>query len=117
MKTTKKHENDKFLVITLKHVSGLKVDVNRPETIKLWAMAHENDHKMRKLRVLGRIYPTSMESYGRCKSAWNPKIVGKTTIKRENDEFLFRSLKHVTCLLGHANPLGIQKQWEITDEN
>ena len=58
MKTTIKHENDKFLVITLKHVPGLKVDVNRPGTIKLWAIAHENGHKMRKLRVFGHISPT-----------------------------------------------------------
>ena len=40
-----KHENDEFLVISLKHVSGLKVDVNRPGTQKLWAIAHENSHK------------------------------------------------------------------------
>ena len=48
---TIKHENDEFLVITLKHVSFLKVAVNRPRTIKLWAIAHENNHKSGKLRV------------------------------------------------------------------
>ena len=42
---TIKHENDEFLVITLKHVSFLKVVVNHPVTLKLWAMAHENGHK------------------------------------------------------------------------
>ena len=45
MKTTIKHENDDFLVITLKHVSGLKVDVKRPGTPKLLAIAYENGHK------------------------------------------------------------------------
>ena len=49
---TIKHENDEFLVRTLKHVSFLKVGVNRPKTIKLWAIAHENSHKTGKLRIL-----------------------------------------------------------------
>ena len=48
MKMTIKHENDEFLGITLKHVPGLKVALNSPRTIKLWAIAHENDHKTRK---------------------------------------------------------------------
>ena len=45
MKMTIKHENDEFLGITLKHVPGLKVALNSPRTIKLWAIAHENDHQ------------------------------------------------------------------------
>ena len=36
MKMAKKHENDEFLVITLKHVSVLKVVVILPETLELW---------------------------------------------------------------------------------
>ena len=48
MKMTIKHENDEFLVITLKHVSIFYVDVNLPRTIKLLAVALENGHKMRK---------------------------------------------------------------------
>ena len=76
MKTTIKHENDKLLVITLKHVSGLKADVNCLGTIKQWAIAHENGHKMRRLGVLGHFSPTSIESYGRCKSPGNSKTVG-----------------------------------------
>src|SRR3954462_6312442 len=75
MKTAIKHENDKHLVITLKHVSGLKVDVNCLGTIKQWAIAHEKGHKMRRL---GHVSPTSIESYGRCKSPGNPKTVGNT---------------------------------------
>ena len=45
MKMTIKHENDEFLVITLKHVSGLKLVINRPLTPKMWAIAHENARK------------------------------------------------------------------------
>ena len=48
MKMTVKHENDECLGITLKHVPGLKVALNSPRTIKLWAIAHENGHKTRK---------------------------------------------------------------------
>src|SRR3954470_19792093 len=40
----------------------------------------------------------------------------KTVIKRENDKFLVISIKHVTGPTGLANPLGTQKQWEITHE-
>ena len=43
-----KHKNDKFLVITLKHV-------NLPRTQKLWGIAHENGHKTRKRRVFGHV--------------------------------------------------------------
>src|SRR4051794_5378662 len=52
MKTAIKHENNEFLGITLKHVMGIKVVVNRPGTTKQLAIAHENGHKTRKQRVL-----------------------------------------------------------------
>ena len=42
MKTSKNYENDQFLDMPLKHVSGLTGLVNRPVTLKLWAIAHEN---------------------------------------------------------------------------
>ena len=45
MKMAIKHENDEFLVITLKHVSGLTVIVNCPRSPKEWAIVHENSHK------------------------------------------------------------------------
>ena len=45
----KKHENDKFWVISLQHVSGLKVVVNSPGTPKLWAITHENGPKTQKM--------------------------------------------------------------------
>src|SRR3954465_14701822 len=48
MKTTIKHENDNFLVIPLKHVSGLTVVVNHPGTPKIWSITHGNDHKSKK---------------------------------------------------------------------
>jgi hypothetical protein len=45
MKRAIKHENDEFLLITPKHVLGLLGPANRPETPKLWAIAHEKGHK------------------------------------------------------------------------
>src|SRR3954468_1657633 len=53
MKTTIKRENDEFLVITLKHVSGLTSHANLLGNPKLWAIALENGHKTRKLWVFG----------------------------------------------------------------
>ena len=69
MKMTIKHENDVFLGITLKHVSGLKVALNTPRTINLWEIAHENGHKMQKQRVSSYIYQTCKGSYEACKSS------------------------------------------------
>ena len=40
--TSRKHEKDDFLVIPLKHVSGLRVTVITVESQILWAIAHEN---------------------------------------------------------------------------
>ena len=62
MKTTIICEIGNFLVKIVKHVPGLMVIVNRPGTIKLWELAHENNHKTRKLRVLGHISPTCIRS-------------------------------------------------------
>src|SRR3954469_5570652 len=41
----------------------------------------------------------------------------KTTIKRENDEFLVISLKHASGRTGHVNPPRTPKSWEIAYEN
>ena len=76
---TIKHENDKFLVTTLKHMLCLKVIVNHFGTPKLWAIAHENNHKTQKRRVSSYIYQTCKGSYEACKSAWNPKTVGNSS--------------------------------------
>jgi len=48
METARKHEYSEFLVITLIHVSGLKVFVNGPRIPKMWAIAPENVHKTQK---------------------------------------------------------------------
>ena len=53
MKTAIRRENDEFLVISLKHVSGLTGHANLLGTPKLWEIAHENGHKTRKRRVFG----------------------------------------------------------------
>src|SRR3954471_17808728 len=47
MKKTLKRENNEFLVISLKHVSGLTGHENRHGAPKLWAIVHENGHKTR----------------------------------------------------------------------
>ena len=54
MITAIKCENDEFLVIILKHVSGLMGPANRPRTPKPWAIAYEIGHKTRKRRVFTR---------------------------------------------------------------
>ena len=41
----------------------------------------------------------------------------KMPIKRENDEFLIISLRHVRVLTRHANSPGTQKLWARTHEN
>ena len=48
MKTTLKRENDKFLAMNLKPISGRTGLVNRPKTPKLWAIAQENGPKREK---------------------------------------------------------------------
>src|SRR3954454_8872530 len=73
MKTAIKRENEEFLVISFQHVSGRKVIVNRPRTPKQWAVAHENGHKTRELRVFSHISQKCNGSYMPCKSNWNQK--------------------------------------------
>src|SRR3954464_11188030 len=53
------HENghktrkQKVFVHALKHVSGLKVILNRPRTTKLLSITHENGHKTQNRQVFG----------------------------------------------------------------
>ena len=111
---TIKHENDEFLGITLKHVSGLKVALNSPRTIKLWAIAHENGHKTRQLRVFSHI------SQNIRKSNWNQKpwaITHKNGHKHEKDEFLGITLKHVSGIKVVVYRPRTPKQWAIAHEN
>ena len=79
---TIKHENAEFLVITLKHVSFLKVVVNRPVTQKLRAITHENGHKTRKRRVSGHISQTCKGSPRHAKPTRTQKL---SAITYEND--------------------------------
>ena len=78
MKLAIKHKNGKFLVITLKHVSGFIVIVSRPGNPKLWAKAHGTSHKKLKHPDSGHISQPCIGSYGHCKSPWNPKTVGNS---------------------------------------
>ena len=45
MKTAIKHENYEFLVINLKHVTGLTCLASPTGTQILWEITHENGHK------------------------------------------------------------------------
>src|SRR4051812_22727844 len=93
MKTTIKRENDEFLVITLKHVSGLTSHANRLGTPKLWAIAHENGHKTRKLRVFG---PNSQTCIGSLKPCNRPETPQTVAIAHENG---YKTRKR--CLFSH----------------
>ena len=77
MKSAVKRENDLFLVITLKPLSGLMVIVNRPRTTKLWVIARENGNKARKQRIFGHLTQTCIGSYGRCKIGMKPQKCGQ----------------------------------------
>ena len=120
MKTTIKLENDEFLVIYLKHITGLNVTVNRPRSPEQWAIAHENGHKTRKLRVFSHISQKCNGSYMPCKSNWNQKpwaITHKNGHKHEKDEFLGITLKHVSGLKVVVNRPRTPKLWAIAHEN
>ena len=41
----------------------------------------------------------------------------KTAIKHENYDLLVIYFKHVTGIIGLANPTGTQKLWELTHKN
>src|SRR4051812_46027514 len=116
MKTAIKRENDEFLVISFQHVSGRKVIVNRPRTPKQWAVANENGHKTRKLRVFSHISKKCNGSYMPCKSNWNQKP-HKNGHKHENDKFLGITLKHVSDLKVALNSPRTIKLWAIAHEN
>ena len=78
MKTTLKRENNEFLVISLKHVSGLTGHENRPGAPKLRAIAHENGHKTRKRQVFGHKYQTCTGSYRNVNRHETSKLWAKT---------------------------------------
>src|SRR4051812_24075484 len=119
MKTATTQENDEFLVIYFQHVLGRKVIVNRPRTPKQWAIAHENGHKPRQLRVFSHISQKYNGSYMPCKSNWNQKpwaITLKNGHKHEKYEFLGITLKHVSGLKVVVNRPRTPKLWAIAHE-
>src|SRR3954462_11875016 len=76
MKMTIKRENDEFLVITLKHVSGLTSHANRPRNPKQWEIAHENDHKTRKRRVFWSYLSNMYQVLRAMQTPWNSRNMG-----------------------------------------
>ena len=76
METAKKHENREFLVITLKHVSGLKIAVNRYGNPEIWAIAPEDSNKTRKRCVLVT-YLKHVTSHRAMQIRLEPKNYGK----------------------------------------
>src|SRR3954471_16104472 len=107
MKMAIKRENDEFLVITVKHVSGLTSHANRPRNPKQWAIAHENDHKTRKRRVFWSYLSNMYRILRAMQIAPEPvkygKYLMKTAITCENYGFLVLTIKHVSGLSSHAN--------------
>ena len=120
MKTAIKHENDEFLVISLKHISGLTVDRDRPGTPKSWAIAHENGHKTWKRRVfiitLKHVSGVTVvvNSPGTQK-LW--AISHENGHKTRNRPLFGISLKHVSRLTGHKILLGTTKLCAIAHKN
>src|SRR4051812_31102661 len=120
MKTAIKRENDEFLVISFQPGSSRNVTVNRPRALKQLAIAHENGHKTRKLRVFSHISQKCNGSYRPCKSNWNQKlwaITHKNVHKHEKDEFLGITLKHVSSLKVIVNRPRTPKLLAIAHEN
>ena len=62
MKTARKHENDMFLDIYLKHVMSHTSHANLPRSQKLWAITHANGQKTRKRRVFDHNSQTCIRS-------------------------------------------------------
>src|SRR3954469_18828539 len=106
MKMAIKGKNDDFLAIPLIHA-------NRPGTLKLWAIAHENGHKKRKRRVLGHACKNVLGFTFVVNHPGTPKlwaITHENGHKTKKYEFLVITLKHV-------NRLGTPKLWAIAPEN
>ena len=107
MITAIKCENDEFLVIILKHVSGLMGPANRPRTPKPWAIAYENVHKTRKRQVFWSYLSNMYWVLRAMQIAVEPEKYGqqlmKTAIKRENYGFLVLTHTLVSGLSSHAN--------------
>ena len=119
MKTTIKCENNKFLVITLKHVSGLRIVVNPHGAPKQCAIAHENGQKTLKWRVFGNNPQTCIGSCEPCKSPRTPKlwtIAHKNGHRTRKQRVLGDALKHISGLTVVVNLPLTPKLWAITHE-
>ena len=96
MTTSIKHENDEFLVITLKHG-------NRLETPKLWAIPHENIYKTENNKffviTLKHVNPTTTAKL------WEiARENGRKTRKRQvflMPSNMYRVLRLLQIALGH----------------
>src|SRR4051812_19283700 len=109
-----KCKKDVFLVITLKHV-------NRPRTPKLWAIAHENGHKMQKRQVFGNALKHVSGTMVVIDHPGTPKPYGisheRVHKMKKKYEFLVITLKHVNrpralklWARGHENSPKTQKR-------
>ena len=100
MKTAIKHGNNELLVISLKHVTGLKVIVNHPRPPKLWAIAHENGNKHENDEFL----VITLKHVSFLKVAVNrPRTIKLSEIAHENNHKT-RKLR----VLGHISPTCIR---------
>src|SRR3954447_19702437 len=70
MKTTIKHENDEFFAYLSNMYRVLRAMQIALEPEKIWAIAHENGHKTRKLWVFG---PNSQTCIGSLKPHKSPR--------------------------------------------
>jgi hypothetical protein len=66
--------------IPLKNVLSVMDPVNQPGTPKLWAIAYENNHKLKNYKVFCHASQTYTECHG--PSARNPKTVGNSSQKQ-----------------------------------
>ena len=101
-----KHENDEFLVISLKHISVLRamqIDLENP---KLWTITHENN---KFLVITLELVSVLKVAVNRPTTTKLRAIAHENSHKTENDELSVISLKHVSGLTGHGNLNGNPK--------
>jgi hypothetical protein len=103
MKTAIKRENAEFLVITLKHVSGVMSHVNFPRTPKLWAIAHETatKHENDEFLVMPLKHVLGLMAYANRRGT--PKLwsIGhENGHKREKSEVFGQNCQ--TCILSYG---------------
>jgi hypothetical protein len=70
----RKCKNDKFLVMSLKHVLSVMGHVNPPRTPKHWAIAHKNGHKRKNDEFLVMPLKHVLSVIGLINHPENPKL-------------------------------------------